>query len=429
MSMQCPACLTNNLDHAIACLTCGSSLVIKGSYYLPSNTVLNEGQYQIENVIGEGGFGITYKGKNLSNFREVAIKESWPEGAGRRGTTVIWPQSIPLQTRKQQIQEFANEARVLSKCNHPHIVKIHDQFEENNTAYIVMSFVKGTPLSKVIKKQGVLSSASAKRYLIQVAKALRTVHAANLLHRDIKPDNILIDELDRAILIDFGAAREFVAGKTKRLTVMLTPGYAPLEQYSQKGKRYASTDIYALCASMYEAVTGTIPLPATDRAILDNLAYPSKLVSYIDPSLEKVLLKGMQMRADKRFQSVEELMAELGDITETARLVSLHQTAIVPEFVVEDRTVIGRFLVNAEPENTSCINLDSFAQDNTISRFHASIYREQQSWKIKDLGSVNGIFIKPVGQIRFGRRIDTPETLHHGDEIALGKIRFRFLIT
>lgn len=429
MSTQCPACLKDNLENAIACFACSFPLARQGSHHLPSNTFLNAGQYQIENVLGEGGFGITYKGKNLSNSREVAIKESWPEGAGRWGTTVVWPQSIPPQTRKQQIQEFANEARVLAKCNHPYIVKVNDQFEENNTAYIVMSFVKGTPLSKLIKKQGVLSSNSVKRYLIQIARALRTVHAANLLHRDIKPDNILIDELDRAILIDFGAAREFIAGKTKRLTVMLTPGYAPLEQYSQKGKRYASTDIYALCASMYEAVTGTIPMPATDRAALDNLIPPSQLVSYVDPTLEKVLLKGMQMRVENRFQSVEDLITELGDTTETSRLVSLHQTAIIPEFVVEERTVIGRFLVNTEPENASCINLDSFAQDNTISRFHASIYKDLQSWKIKDLESVNGTFIKPVGQNRFGERIVAPQILNHGDEIALGKIRFRFLIT
>ena len=137
-----------------------------------------------------------------------------------------------------------------------------------------MTFIKGKPLSKILELEGPLPPNRVKRYFLQVADALKAVHSVNLLHRDIKPANIIIDQQDRAILIDFGATREFVAGKTREMSVTLTPGYAPLEQYSYRSKRWPSTDLYALCASMYELLTGELPSPATERFGAETLIRP-----------------------------------------------------------------------------------------------------------------------------------------------------------
>ena len=315
MSIQCPTCLTENTDDAINCIACGTALtntINSSAYHLPSGALLKQGTYQIEKLLGEGGFGITYKGICLQNSAEVAIKELWPEKAARIGTTVTWPFSITPLERQHQLNKFQLEASCQYQCIHPNIARIYDWFEENGTAYIVMEFISGQSLYQILKNEGILDENRVKSYFIKIAEALKVIHDKNLLHRDIKPDNILIDDTDRAVLIDFGATKEFIAGQTREMTAILTPGYAPLEQYSPRGKRFAATDIYALCASMYELLTGNLPAPAINIVnSSEKLIPPRQLSSNLSPLIERVILTGMQLKVEDRIQSADELIAAL----------------------------------------------------------------------------------------------------------------------
>ncbi len=319
MFITCPACLTDNLDNSFSCLTCGMQLASSGNtstYHLPSGTLLKK-KYQIEKTLGEGGFGITYKGIDCQKSLTVAIKELWPEKAVRQGVTVTWPNSISPVVRTQQLKKFQLEADYLSRCVHPNIAKVYEWFEENNTAYIVMEFIPGKSLYEIMKEEGLFNETRLKNYSLQVAEALTVVHTNNLLHRDIKPENILINAQDRAVLIDFGATREFIAGQTGDMTQVLTPGYAPYEQYSKISKRFPATDFYALCASMYELLTGQVPVDASERASAliqgnaDVLTPPRQLRPNLSPLIEQVILTGMRINVSERFQTADELIDAL----------------------------------------------------------------------------------------------------------------------
>ena len=318
MPIICSACLTENIDNASSCIICGCPLNATPasgyqSYHLPPGTLLQRGKYKlrIERTLGEGGFGITYKGTDLVLSTKVAIKELFPDKSVRQGTSIIWSPFITPQARSEQINKFKYEAECISKCVHPNIVKVYDWFEENNTAYMVMDFIEGKPLFKVFKESGRLPVNRVKYYFIQVAEALKVVHYNSLLHRDIKPENIMIDKQDKAILIDFGAARQFIAYKSGEMTQILTPPYAPLEQYAYKAKHGPSTDFYAFCASMYELLTGELPLEAPGRQPVDELIEPRQLAPHIDPLTEQIILTGMRMQVEERFQTADELIDAL----------------------------------------------------------------------------------------------------------------------
>lgn len=423
MAVSCPTCQTSNPDHETICQSCGG-ILHASSLHLTTGLTLRQQRYQVRRTIGEGGFGITYEAFDSIQNKPVAIKENWPERATRQGTTVIWPSMLTPQNRQEQISRFIEEARVLLSCHHPNIVKVYDCFEENNTAYIVMEFVAGKPLSKVVEEVGPLSSDQVRQYCLQVAYALKVVHANNLLHRDIKPENLILSPQNTAVLIDFGATKEFVAGQTRVMSVTLTPGYAPLEQYSYKSKRWPATDIYALCASMYELVTGQPPVASVDRIQNDTLIPPDQLVPDIDPQLESVLMTGLQIRVEDRFQSAEELINALGR-SQTARLRFSDGKLSMPDFLIQKSPIkIGRS--DPDQETTVDLELGQMPHTDTISRSHAEIYQEGGTWKIRDLNSANGIFIRPNGQSRFSPKLIQPHRLSSGDEIALGKVRFTF---
>ncbi|XHL94227.1 MAG: FHA domain-containing serine/threonine-protein kinase [Microcoleus anatoxicus] len=428
-SITCPACITENSESASFCTACGSSLtsastISSSSDHLPAGTLLKQGHYQIEKTLGEGGFGITYKATDLTSSVNVAIKELWPYKAIRQGTSISWPDAITLQSKQQQLSNFQIEAHYLSKCVHPNIAKVYDWFEENNTAYIVMELISGKSLYQILQDDQPLLEERVKRYMIQIAEGLKVVHSHNLLHRGIKPDNILIDDRDRAVLIDFGEAREFIPGITSKMDVTLTPGYAPLEQYSYNAKRWPATDIYALCASMYELLTGQLPAGATDRIPSETLVPPRQLRPDLSPFIEQIILTGMRMKVEERFQTADELIKVLRGSSVTPKLIPLKSVGFIREiFLDKNRLVVGRSEPGGELPD---IDLDSFPDANTVSRPHAGIYQEAGEWKVTDLGSANGTFIKRAGQSRFGNRITAPEILNSGDEIAFGKVRFRF---
>jgi eukaryotic-like serine/threonine-protein kinase len=439
MNFCCPVCLTNNQEDAQQCISCGFSFVATTvSTHLPPKTLLKQGQYQIERMLGEGGFGITYQGTYLGNSATIAIKELWPEKGNRRGTQVIWSNSITPQQKFQQLSKFKLEASNQQKCNHPNIAQVYDWFDENETCYIVMEFIAGKSLSKILEEEGTLSEDRIRVYFTQAAYALQAVHRQNFLHRDIKPDNIIITPQDKAVLIDFGTAREFISGQTGEMTRVLTPGYAPYEQYAKKTKRLPATDFYALFASIYELLTGELPAEATDRAnsllksnLSDPLIPPRQIDPRISESMETAILTGMKMDINERFQTADEVIAALSDGRQSipssrAKLIVKQSNAPATAFSFGSQIVIGINSPNSEPVD---IDLSDFLGHETVSSYHATIYIENGVWKILDLGSKNGTFIKISEKNKFKQIVSTPVVLNSGNEIAIAKVCFLFEIT
>ncbi len=258
----CLACGSKVAALDTICPTCGSPLT---SAYLAKGTQLE--QYTIDDFLGQGGFGITYRAH--SSQKSVAIKEFFPEGSNRIQEMVLPSTTITVIEFDELKTKFLEEHKILKQFmrgkNHPNIVDVYAVFETNNTVYMVMELLEGETLEARIQKLGKLKTKEVRDIAQQLCDALEIVHAAGLLHRDIKPANVFLTGDGRAVLIDFGSARNFTAGRTMRHTRMVTPGYAPLEQYSSEARVTTATDVYALAATLYHALTGNAPPTAVDR--------------------------------------------------------------------------------------------------------------------------------------------------------------------
>ena len=241
---------------------------------LPAGHRLNE--YRIERVIGSGGFGITYLAWDIQLDKAVAIKEYLPSDfAVRTDATTVQPKSTDDQGDYQWgLKRFLDEARTLARFEHPHLNHVHRYFEDNNTAYLVLDYVEGETLSDLLKREGRLESARLQRLVAELLSGLDEVHSAGYVHRDVKPSNIMLRKNGSSVLLDFGAARQVLEQRSKSLTSILTPGYAPIEQYDQKGDDIGPwTDLYALGMVAYRCVSGiseTELLDAITRARLER---------------------------------------------------------------------------------------------------------------------------------------------------------------
>jgi serine/threonine protein kinase len=313
--LTCPICSAENPSSVVACSTCGAPLsndpssAFSGA--LPAGTKLQGGMYSIGRVLGQGGFGITYLGGDIRARRPVAIKELFPYGSTRRGSSVHPFGGLPASEYAGTRDRFLDEARILARFDHPGIVDVYGTFEENNTAYMVMELLRGKTLGQLVEEGGPLSEHDAIDYIRRVGEALVVVHEASLLHRDLKPDNIMRTGDGDVVLIDFGTARAFAAGKTGRMTTMVTPGYAPLEQYGQSVRFGPFTDVYALAATLYHVLTGQMPAPATDRASGVDLVPPRTLNPAVSAITSDAILWAMSMRVDQRPQTVREFLDAL----------------------------------------------------------------------------------------------------------------------
>jgi serine/threonine protein kinase len=259
---------------------------------------LQGGKYTIEQELGEGGFGITYRARD-NNGRQVVIK-----------TLNETVQSRADFAKFQQ--DFLNEALRLARCSHPHIVRIDEVIQEGQLWCIVMEYIDGENLASRIENKGALQEAEALRYIQQIGEALTVVHNNGLLHRDVKPQNIMLRcGKSDAVLIDFGIAREFTPNLTQTHTQMLSDGFAPIEQYDKRAKRGAYTDVYALAATLYSLLTGEVPMLAPLRAISLSFLEPKEINPNISDTVNQAILKGMEIKPENRPQTMQEWLVLL----------------------------------------------------------------------------------------------------------------------
>ena len=281
---------------------------------LPEGAVL-AGQYIIEKVLGQGGFGITYEAKDHKTGERVAVKEFFPDAmAARTDQTTVMPFSGEKGENYAYGKTcFLQEAETLAKfIGNENIVRIHSYFEENGTAYFVMDFIEGTSFDAYLKqKGGKIPYEEAAKILIPVMDALSAVHGKGIIHRDVTPDNIYITNEGVVKLLDFGAARYSLGDQSRSLDVILKHGFAPKEQYTRRGKQGPYTDIYALGATFYFALTGKRPPDSVERLDEDDLIPPSSLGVQLSGPAEDAILKALSVQPADRFQDMMAFKAAL----------------------------------------------------------------------------------------------------------------------
>ena len=259
---------------------------------------LQVGKYTLEQILGKGGFGVTFKAMHRYLGQWVVIKTLDP----------LSQQSLNYEDLQRQ---FQNEARRLAQCIHPNIVRVSDFFVEDGLPYMVMDFIAGQTLEAVVFPSNPLAEAEAVQYIRQIGAALKVVHRNGLLHRDIKPQNIMLRQgADSAVLIDFGIAREFIPGQVQTHTSLITSGYAPIEQYLSQERRTSATDVYGLAATLYALLTARVPLAAILRD-RQPLPAPRELNSQISPRVNHAVLQGLAIEAHHRPATIDDWLTLL----------------------------------------------------------------------------------------------------------------------
>ena len=217
------------------------------------------GEYEIQGVLGSGGFGITYKARDCNLGKSVAIKEYLPSDfAVRDGRTTVKPKSNASKDDYDWgLTRFLDEARTLARFDHPHINKVLRYFQDNGTAYLVLEYIEGDMLSDLLKRKGRFNTVGLRRMLDELLDGLDAVHSAGYIHRDVKPANIIFRRDGSAVLLDFGAARQAIGKRSQTITSILTPGYAPVEQYLNTiDAMGAWSDLYSLGVVAYRCLLG-----------------------------------------------------------------------------------------------------------------------------------------------------------------------------
>ena len=324
---HCPNCFSEKTDGKRQCPYCGyDEGESRSPAALPLRTILNN-QYVVGRVLGSpGGFGITYLCWDIKLATCVAIKEFMPRDNAVRDRDQC---SIVAHSGKDRdffeygLKAFLAEARTVAGFDHPNIVKVRYFFEQNHTAYLVMDFYKGVSLAEYVKqKGGRLPEKVALGITRFVLDGLRHVHDSGYLHRDVKPANIYLTGKGQVLLLDFGAARYAMGEHSRSLSVVVTPGFSPFEQYSTKGKQGPWTDIYASGATLYYMLTGNPPESAPDRVLSDTLADPVQLLLDLPPGVNKGIMLALRVKASDRPQNIEELKKILGMLQPDPKPVS-----------------------------------------------------------------------------------------------------------
>lgn len=313
----CPGCMQHLKDSNTTCPHCGypeKRLTVKDS--LPIFSIL-AGKYLLGAPLGKGGFGITYIAMHLPDEKIVAIKEFFPANLAVRDTdneTVVPADDTKAVYYRTGMKSFSEEGRILYLLSDiEHVVHVAEQIQANNTTYLVMEYVPGISLKKYMKQQQKLFSEQETLTLMQpILLALQAMHQKGILHRDISPENLMLSPDNTLTLIDFGAARTFSRSDDDNLTVILKRGYAPEEQYHSNSRQGPWTDLYAVCAVMYQMLTGILPQEASARAEEDHLTPISHIEGLsLSPSTCAALEKGLQMDPMERYPDIGALMKVL----------------------------------------------------------------------------------------------------------------------
>jgi serine/threonine protein kinase len=314
---RCMGCMQEK-GSAHLCPRCGWSegAPAESPLQLAPRTVLQD-RYLLGRALGQGGFGITYLAWDLNLNRRLAIKEYFPLAMSTRAEDRVTVSPISAKSKpdlEYGLRKFADEGRALARLrDRPGIVSMLDFVYANGTAYIVMVYVEGHTFKQYLEERGGrISFEAALKILALVLNALDEVHDAGMLHRDISPDNIYVEEDGQTKILDFGATRYAMGEQSQSLSVVLKPGYAPEEQYRRKGRQGPWTDIYALGATFYRAITGHAPPEAPDRLAQDELIPPSRLGIKMPPHSEAAILKALAVRAENRFKAVAEFRRAVG---------------------------------------------------------------------------------------------------------------------
>lgn len=346
---------------------------------LNNNAALCNGKYRLEKILGQGGFGITYKAimketvsgslGNLEVDVPVAIKEFFMKDTCEReeGTGKI---TVPSQGSRVLVElyrkKFVKEAKNLAQMNHPHIVKVVDVFEENDTVYYVMQYLSGGSLSDYVKLHGALNEAIAIKYIQQIGSALEYMHQKHICHYDVKPSNILLDDKGGAMLIDFGISKGYTeeGHQTSSTPVGISAGYAPLEQYQQRLQDFSpATDVYGLAATLFYLLTGKNP---PEASIVLNEGIGDKPISISD-TVWHAIEQGMNPRKKDRVQTVKNYLALLDNDVRCYN--TDEETCVQPNAKVIDeiKEQFGQEVVKEEG------NSGDLAEDNCSKTFGKKI--------------------------------------------------------
>ena len=265
---------------------------------------LCNGKYELLKFLGKGGFGITYLGRHILLNKYVAIKEYFPKDNFRRESNGTQVSYSDKSVARRNIEKFLKEAKTMAELNHEGVVKVNDVFEENNTAYYVMDYIEGKSLAEQLP----IAQEQALAYIKQAAEALQYVHTKGILHLDIKPANIMINQSGKAVLIDFGISKHYDSeGKgTSSSTQGYSSGYSPIEQMTPGGLKQFTppTDIYALGATLYKIISGTTPPASTDLADEETLSRPENMSREVFGFINKC----MQQKRKDRPQTMSEVL-------------------------------------------------------------------------------------------------------------------------
>ena len=332
---RCMKCMHPLTAGETVCPECGRAYgsVNAETFALKPGTIL-EGKYLVGEMLGQGGFGITYIGFDLLLEQKVAIKEYYPMSTGmvsREGhSTVVWSSAMMGKTGTQKgFDSFLKEARKMAKLGGiPGVVGVKSVFIQNETAYIVMDFIEGETLLKKLQKNGPMDFDSCVKLMTPIMQALAEVHEHGIIHRDISPDNIMVRPDGKLILLDLGAAKDLDIqgndGSVQSSQMVAKHGFSPIEQYSKSGKVGPWTDIYAMAATIYYCCTGILPPPATDRTIDDTLACQPLLTQ----TQFGILADCMRMRPQDRPQSMDTLLQMLTRLQGEAKV---EPPKVIPE--------------------------------------------------------------------------------------------------
>ena len=310
--------------------------------HLSNGTLLQGGKYKIEKKLGQGGFGITYLATQVLLERKVCIKEFFYKEYCERDATTS---NVTLGTKSSRelvdkfMKKFIKEASTISRLDHRNIIRIHDIFTENNTAYYVMEYHSGGSLGDLVKSRGVLPESDAVRYITQIAEAVGYIHERNINHLDIKPANILLNSEGASVLIDFGLSKQYdeQGSQTSSTPVGISHGYAPMEQYNPGGVSTFTpqSDIYSLGATLYKLVTGDTP-PKASEILNDGLP---ALPAHLSAGVRKAIEQAMQPRKKDRPATVKEFLALLSSTVASEKNRDPEITVVIePEEKPKKRT-------------------------------------------------------------------------------------------